>query len=321
MSGKVLILGNGFDLDLGMKTRYSDFANSDIWEQSFQDDMQLYRPDTLLGYLNKEKEKNAWFDIEQSMLNYVTNKKNEYGIPDNDINDDKKSFRKLCHALSMYLKHVQTYYSQRKNNVAVEVLKAVAANGYFRSIYTFNYTNLRQIASDNGITLGEANIMHVHGSLAADDIILGVMADNASVVPEEYSFLYKDNSRYYQSNNMATDLDEANELVIFGHSINGMDFDYFRDFFLKQPGEKGDFKKKRITIFTYDENSDSQIRNSIRKIGINPRQLFNRNELCFIHTKLLSDGDNLERNRYNDFIKHLNEHSEEAHLRTLSSIL
>lgn len=40
MSGKVLILGNGFDLDLGMKTRYSDFANSDIWEQSFQDDMQ-----------------------------------------------------------------------------------------------------------------------------------------------------------------------------------------------------------------------------------------------------------------------------------------
>ena len=302
MSGKVLILGNGFDLDLGMKTRYSDFANSDIWKQSFQDDIQLYRPDTLIGYLNKEKEKNAWFDIEQSILNYVTNKKNEYGIPDNDINDDKNSFRKLCHALSMYLKHAQTYHSQRKNNIAVEVLKAVAANGYFQSIYTFNYTSLRQIASDNGITLGEANIMHVHGSLADDDIILGVMADNASVVPEEYSFLYKDNSRYYRSNNMATDLDEANELVIFGHSINGMDFDYFRDFFLKQAGEKGDFKKKRITIFTYDENSDSQIRNSIRKIGINPRQLFNRNELCFIHTKLLSDGDNLERNRYNDFI-------------------
>lgn len=255
------------------------------------------------------------------MLNYVTNKKNEYGIPDNDINEDKNSFRKLCHALSMYLKQEQKYYKQRKNNVAVEVLKAIAANGYFRSIYTFNYTSLRQIASDNGMTLGETNVMHVHGSLADDDIILGVMADNASVVPEEYSFLYKDNSRYYRSNNMATDLDEANELVIFGHSINGMDFDYFRDFFLKQAGEKGDFKKKRITIFTYDENSDSHIRNSIRKIGINPRQLFNRNELCFIHTKLLSDGDCLEQNRYNDFIKHLYEQSEGVHLRTLNSIL
>lgn len=92
MSGKVLILGNGFDLDLGMNTRYSDFANSDIWKQSFQDDIQLYRPDTLIGYLNKEKEKNAWFDIEQSMLNYVTNKKNEYGIPDNDIMMIKNHF-------------------------------------------------------------------------------------------------------------------------------------------------------------------------------------------------------------------------------------
>lgn len=321
MASKVLILGNGFDLELGMKTRYSDFANSDIWEQSFQDDMQIYRPETLIGYLNKEKEKNAWFDIEQSMLSYVINKNDLYGIPDNDINTDKNSFRKLCLALTMYLKNVQTYYRLRKNNVAIEVLKAVAANGYFRSIYTFNYTSLRQIASDTGITLGDTNIMHVHGSLADDDIILGVMADNASIIPEEYSFLYKDNSRYYRSNNMATDLDEANELVIFGHSINGMDFDYFREFFLKQAGEKGDFKKKRITIFTYDENSDSQIRNSIRKIGINPRQLFNRNELCFIHTKLLSDGDNLEQNRYDDFIKHLHEQSEEVHLRTLSSIL
>lgn len=61
--------------------------------------------------------------------------------------------------------------------------------------------------------------------------------------------------------------------------------------------------------------------NSIRKIGINPRQLFNRNELCFIHTKLLSEGDNLEQNRYDEFIKHLHEQSEEVHLRTLNSIL
>lgn len=245
MSGKVLILGNGFDLDLGMKTRYSDFANSDIWKQSFQDDIQLYRPDTLIGYLNKEKEKNAWFDIEQSILNYVTNKKNEYGIPDNDINDDKNSFRKLCHALSMYLKHAQTYHSQRKNNIAVEVLKAVAANGYFQSIYTFNYTSLRQIASDNGITLGEANIMHVHGSLADDDIILGVMADNASVVPEEYSFLYKDNSRYYRSNNMATDLDEANELVIFGHSIIWYGFRLLQRFLLEAGWRERRFQKEK----------------------------------------------------------------------------
>lgn len=32
MAKKLLILGNGFDIDLGLKTRYSNFANSDIWK-------------------------------------------------------------------------------------------------------------------------------------------------------------------------------------------------------------------------------------------------------------------------------------------------
>lgn len=33
MSKKVFIIGNGFDLDLGMNTRYSDFAKSEYWPQ------------------------------------------------------------------------------------------------------------------------------------------------------------------------------------------------------------------------------------------------------------------------------------------------
>ena len=27
----VLIIGNGFDIDLGLKSRYSDFAKSQLW--------------------------------------------------------------------------------------------------------------------------------------------------------------------------------------------------------------------------------------------------------------------------------------------------
>lgn len=32
MAKKLLILGNGFDIDLGMKTKYSDFAKSHYWD-------------------------------------------------------------------------------------------------------------------------------------------------------------------------------------------------------------------------------------------------------------------------------------------------
>ena len=30
---KILIIGNGFDLDLGMKSRYRDFMVSDLWQR------------------------------------------------------------------------------------------------------------------------------------------------------------------------------------------------------------------------------------------------------------------------------------------------
>ena len=69
MAKKILILGNGFDIDLGLKTRYSDFANSKNWEKLMEDSL-LYDPD-LLGELQNAKETEAWFDIEKTMNDYV----------------------------------------------------------------------------------------------------------------------------------------------------------------------------------------------------------------------------------------------------------
>lgn len=34
MYKKILILGNGFDLDFGLKSRYRDFMNSQIWKRA-----------------------------------------------------------------------------------------------------------------------------------------------------------------------------------------------------------------------------------------------------------------------------------------------
>lgn len=38
---RLLIIGNGFDFDLGRNTRYSDFAKSDFWPKNLKS--QLYR--------------------------------------------------------------------------------------------------------------------------------------------------------------------------------------------------------------------------------------------------------------------------------------
>lgn len=62
MAKKILILGNGFDIDLGMKTRYSDFAKSRYWDELMENVYGISQD--LLGVLKEAKEKSDWFDIE-----------------------------------------------------------------------------------------------------------------------------------------------------------------------------------------------------------------------------------------------------------------
>lgn len=50
MYNNVLILGNGFDLDLGLKTKYSDFTGSDEWRKYSSVESNLFQ------YLDAKKE-------------------------------------------------------------------------------------------------------------------------------------------------------------------------------------------------------------------------------------------------------------------------
>lgn len=111
-------------------------------------------------------------------------------------------------------------------------------------------------------------------------------------------------------------MDEANEIVFFGHSINGMDFPYFKDFFMKQSQPSGD--SKRITIFTYDVASEEGIRHNFREQGINSRDLMSRNDMVFIETKLVEEGDEHEEEKFDLFLTHLEEDSRGAEKRQIS---
>ena len=225
MAKKILILGNGFDIDLGLKTRYSDFANSKNWEKLMEDSL-LYDPD-LLGELQNAKETEAWFDIEKTMNDYVRELKRDYLVSDL-IEKDKSNFIKVSESLSQYLKKEQKERTLNTNSFAAQVLHLISEVGGFE-YYTFNYTSLSSIAESCGIKIDSSKITHVHGSLENDSIILGVLTDPSDPIYEQYSFMYKDNSRFYMSNNMYEDFDKADDIIFFGHSINGMDFPYFKD--------------------------------------------------------------------------------------------
>lgn len=302
MAKRLLIIGNGFDIDLGLKTRYSDFAKSKYWEKLVENTNGVDQD--LLNALKKAKETEAWFDIEKTMNDYVRTIRPEF-LGTDIVDKDKKSFVDVSDALSKYLKEEQASRSIKKSSYAAQVLQMVTDVGGFE-YYTFNYTSLGSIANACGVKVDSSHITHVHGSLENDSIILGVLTDPANQIHEQYSFMYKDNSRFYSSNNMYEDFEKAEDIIFFGHSINGMDFPYFKDFFIKQSGMAGEYKRKHITIFTYDDASNQQIRNSIRNAQVDLTQLFRRNDINIIQTKQLYDNDSNELQKLELFTKRLN---------------
>lgn len=115
--------------------------------------------------------------------------------------------------------------------------------------------------------------------------------------------MYKTSSRYYRSNSLYEDLNNADEIVFFGHSINGMDFDYFHHFFKVQSDEETNgYRRKWIRIFTYDNDSAIDIKYSLRANNIQINKLYALNDFDFYLCKNLEDKDKFEMEKYKKFV-------------------
>lgn len=315
MGKKILILGNGFDLDLGMKTKYSDFMSSKTWTKA--KDGATFTFCNLIYYLEEKKNKEAWFDLESELLNYALEiTEGAYRSPQED---DRTGFDILLYYLKRYLRQEQENYKLNQAPVAVRVMRAVVENGFFDEIFTFNYTDINRTLAQAGVNCS-IPITYMHGSLKEhDNIVLGIETDKA--IHPSCQFMFKTNSRYYRYNNLIESMEKSDEIIFFGHSINGMDFPYFKDFFIKQSQPMEGFKRKTITIFTYDNYADQQIRNNFRNAGIGLRELMARNNLTFVETERVYSGDDFEKDKLNEIMKHLKEDSLEVEQQAENNIL
>lgn len=312
----VLIIGNGFDLDLGLKSSYSDFAKSQLWIDNIDAKKNEYSSDGLMKSLFNAKNKENWFDIEQTMLDYVLDlmelyDKTNYEFDSND--KDKEVYTLVCQLLKQYLRQESESVSIKKESIAVKVLNNICESNIFSAIYSFNYTDIQNLFRKQGIGIFPQTY-HVHGSLLdGDDIILGVECED-KILPKEYTFLYKTSSDYYCSNNIYESLRQADDVVFFGHSIDGMDFKYFRKFFETVSSENADgYKRKYIRIFTGNHESKLDIEYNLRKNGIDPFDLYRLNDIDFIYTIDCENGVEHENQKLQSFLDYL-ENKREANL-------
>ena len=126
--------------------------------------------------------------------------------------------------------------------------------------------------------------MHIHGSLSNDDdIILGIETEDE--IDDHYSFLFKTQNRQYRHSNILKDLRENDEYIFFGHSLNGMDYAYFKSTFNGLSISGG--RIPRLTIVTKDNASEGQFKNFLRKSHVSLQGLFSNAIPVIILTDLV----------------------------------
>lgn len=212
---KIIIIGNGFDLNLGLKTSYKNFLESDNFKALIEENNSFAK------YLKHKNNLNNWVDIEQEIPEYSM----AMSVVDADYNVEA-DFIALKRALTYYLKEAQNGGISHESK-AFEMIRQEIATA--DKIFNFNYTNsVFRVAEILGIDDIKDKHVHVHGSIENSDIIFGV-EDDAKVQPDHY-FFKKSRNRNFGKSNIAKHLEPETDLVLFGHSLGITDNSYFQKY-------------------------------------------------------------------------------------------
>jgi hypothetical protein len=235
---KVFIIGNGFDLNLGLKTKYIDFINSNQFEK-------LLAQRNSFSLLLKERSTNLrWIDAEKELKNFANNYSK-------NINQD--DFKVLCECLLEYM-HSQNLENNYESTKAYKVIKETCDKDYV--ILDFNYTDsVEKILASLGTSESSIieNIIKVHGSVKERSIVFGI-EDEAKVNPN-HLYLQKSYNKNYKGVNLNNLWKAVSEIHIFGHSLGETDHPYFNEFFIQ--AAIGNFQRIGLKLFIYYYGEES----------------------------------------------------------------
>jgi len=306
MAELAIIIGNGFDIDLGLPSKYSEFVNSKEWERLVQSlnsfPEEEYRNHSLICHLlSAAYDKENWFDIEEEIRSFVLKHPK---CTENEIREIESEFNRLKVALANYLKRVSNNYTVDEEKWACQFMyKFEFYDRPMIEIY-YNYTNPYAFLPRPLFHINTKKFKtYVHGSLEDNDIVLGCDIQDGEQVNRHLSFMYKYNM-LNNANHVARNLLEAKEVVFFGHSVNEMDFGYFREFF--KVASTTPKPIRHLTFITLDEKSERRIKDNIRNQGISVIDLYNNLEsFTFIHTKKLYSQNAKEIQKWDDMFERI----------------
>lgn len=321
----LLIIGNGFDIERGLKTSYTDFINSEIYDKysqilsenpAFKKDYDIDYDENIpiFQHFKKIAAIQNWIDLEVE-IGKLASRKTAYVNTDGDVRNDfiqstefmMSTFNILRECLNNYILNLD-YSEKRPNNYATQLMSIVASNRQDNvQIITFNYTPLDHLS---GFEI-KVPVYHIHGKATEGsntNLILGVQDDID--IPKSYSYIIKSHSPNYHSYHIIDMLDNADDIIFFVHSLGETDYPYFADFFQSQCKRTASKSRKKIRIFTYNEQARLDILYQLRIMNNKQTRMFYENSDFEIYRTEDKIDDYRIQNFFNDLIKDLSQRSQ-----------
>ena len=281
----VIVLGNGFDLDLGWDTSYKSF-----YEKHKGWKMHITNEDDLFQYVI-DKVPGNWFDFERTLHEYALHRaeKPYLKYKTNKINRDIQDYNTFKSQLADFIKEgsklpvKKESHAYRLLNAYVEARSDKTSNFYFpKKLFSYNYTPLSRVLLEIDPYF-KAGYIPVHGTIDKNNIIFGFHDDLK--IQKEYRALLKSMDEHYKSSNIVTESLQANTIIFFGLSLGYIDGVYFKNLFEQISNfANPQMINKRIVFITLNTDSASDIKNNLLDMGINLQLLYNSNRVDFIYT-------------------------------------
>lgn len=188
------LIGNGFDLNLGMRTRYTDVYEEYVDTPSKNTNIELFKEELKTDRFNKYEN---WSDFEMAMAKYASTFHSEQDFLEclSDFkefmityleNEEKEFLSKSEAELEAYVNvfsySLNNFYKNLKPNSIYKILslKQEKVIDYYHFI-SFNYTSVLDsfIKKKALYTTGVSarNLVHIHGSFNSN-IVLGIDNEN-----------------------------------------------------------------------------------------------------------------------------------------------
>lgn len=261
---KVIIIGNGFDINLELPTGYDKFMESDYFNQL------LKMGNSIAQHLSSVQQLEHWVDVENEMGILGVSRTSKISI---------NEYTALATSLSNYLKMVDTS-NPKKDSKAYEFLNGLLNSEHKESflIIDFNYTDsTERILLSLGVPENDIKnkLKKVHGELKKENIIFGV--EDRRDLKNGDDFLRKSTAEHYgKIVNVSEAMLEATDVDIFGSSLGVTDEDHFSEYF-RMIRSGSPRRSSKFNLYYHEDRNRLQIEERISKLTGNKKSEFKRN--------------------------------------------